>query len=376
MKQANTKVHTGSLDVDLSLASTQPALLGISDTHMSIDPSRPGKQRGHLSLPFAGPHGLSQLRVPVCSIRGQAEGPTVTLLAGIHGDEYEGVMALSRLCREIRAEAVHGCLIMAPALNIAGLATANRCLPQSGEDLDLCFPGQPDGSLGQRLAREIIQHLVRPADLVLDLRSGGGRLRFAPSAVVRNMGVSKARQRTNMGVSNDTDTEAADANTLSEAAMVAFGAPNCVRLPASTGTGCLQASVTALGKACLQTELGGGGGCQSGELSIADIGIRNVLRYMGVLDEQIQLRASRMLEVRDERFFVYATASGLLAPHAAPGSEVWQGDTLASIVDLQQDAAEPSRIHVPRNAVLLAVHHGGPVQAGDLIAILADEVQR
>lgn len=371
MNQASTKLHGSGLDVDLSDTHVfdGPALLGVLDTHMTLDPSLPGKQHGHLVMPYADSTGLKHLRLPVCVIRGNAPGPTVTLLGGVHGDEYEGALTLHRLAQELSADSIHGCLLIVPALNDAGMQTGLRNLPMTGEDLDLCFPGQSGGTVGQRLAREVFERLIRPAELVVDLRSGGQKLQFAASAAVRSMGVPNGGAA-NRGVPNGRGAE------TSEAAMIAFGAPNCVRLPVSPAAGCLQASVEDAGKAYLQSELGGGGGCTREALAVAAVGVRNVLRYMGVLNEEVELRASRMLEVRDASFFVYATADGLLEPHARPGGDVWQGDTLACLVNLQDTANESLRITVPRNAVLLALHHGGPVQAGQLIAILADEVQR
>lgn len=361
MIQTNKKLHTHGLDVDLSDTHVcpGPALLGVLDTHMTLDPSMPGKQHGHLVVPYADKRGLQHLRLPVCSIRGDKPGPTITLIGGVHGDEYEGALTLHRLAQELAPTSVHGCLLIVPALNGRGMATGERTLPLTGEDLDLCFPGHAEGTLGQRLAQAVLERLIQPAELVLDLRSGGQRLQFAASAAVRSMGVRNCR-----------------ADEASEAAMIAFGAPNCVRLPASRGTSCLQAAVLAAGKAYVQSELGGGAGCSRQALEIARVGCYNVLCYMGVLNEEVQLRASRMLEVRDNSFFVHAPVSGLLEPFAQPGGEIWQGDTLACLVDLEQAAMEPHRIAVPRNGVLLALHHGGHVQAGELIAILADEVQR
>lgn len=361
MIQTTTNVPASGLDVDLSDThiSSGPALLGVLDTHMTLDPAMPGKQHGHLVLPYTDHTGLQHLRVPVCSIRGTDSGPTITLIAGVHGDEYEGALTLHRLAQELTPESVHGCLLIVPALNGSAMAEGQRNLPMTGEDLDLCFPGLPDGSLGQRLAHQVFERLIRPAELVLDLRSGGKRLQFAATAAVRSVGVRNC-----------------SGDELSEAAMIAFGAPNSVRLPASAGQNCLQAAVEGAGKGYVQSELGGGGGCSRQALEIARVGCHNVLRFMGVLNDEVQLRASRMLEVRDSSFFVHAPVDGLLEAHAQPGSDVWQGDTLACLVNLEQAAAEPQRIAVPRNSVLLALHHGGQVRAGELVAILADEVQR
>jgi N-alpha-acetyl-L-2,4-diaminobutyrate deacetylase len=359
-----SKSPANGLDLDLSDTheSHAPALLGILDTHMTLDPALPGKQHGHLILPYTDNAGPAQLRVPICSIRGNQAGPTIVLIAGIHGDEYEGPLTLQRMAGELSPESVHGCLLIVPAANGPGLQTGQRCLPAGSVDLDQCFPGKPAGSLGERLAYELFERLIRQADLVVDLRSGGRLLDFIPLAAVRFMGVSLSRRP--------------DQLTVSEAAMIAFGAPNSVRFPASSPGSCFQAAVAAAGKAYVQSELGGGAGCCAETLEVAEIGCFNILCSMGVLKQEVQLRATRMLEVRDSSFYVHAPGHGMLAPQARLGKDVWRGDVLASLVDLENTGTQPDKIVVPRNGILLAMHHGGMVRPGELLAILADEVQR
>ncbi|ASJ76499.1 succinylglutamate desuccinylase/aspartoacylase family protein [Granulosicoccus antarcticus] len=364
MTQPQTPSPTNGLDLDLSDTHEPyaPSLLGAQDTHMTLDPAMPGKQHGHLILPYTNHAGAAQLRVPVCSIRGQQPGPTVVLIAGIHGDEYEGPLTLHRMAQELTAEMVHGCLLIVPAANGPGLKTGRRCLPDGTQDLDQCFPGSATGSLGDRLAYELFERLIRAADLVLDLRSGGQKLQFSPLAAVRFMGVSLHRSQ--------------ERQQASEAAMIAFGAPNSVRFQASRAGSCLQAAVEAAGKAYVQSELGGGAGCSVGTLQVAEIGCLNVLSSMGVLKREVELRATRMLEVPDSSFYVYADRHGMLEPQARLGQEVWQGDVLLRLVELENSGSQAHEVAVPRNSILLALHHGGMVRPGDLLAILADEVQR
>lgn len=363
MIQAHPKIQATPLDLDLSDTHVSPSLglLGSLDTHVTIDPSSPGKQHGHLVLPYTGTQGgFGHLRVPVSSIRGPKPGPTVALLGGVHGDEYEGALTLKRLATEISTAEIHGCLLLIPSLNVLGSALGSRIAPLDGRDLDTCFPGSPSGSISERLAYEIFERMLRPADLILDLRSGGSALNVAPTAAVRFMGVLQR--------------STGDQQQRSEAAMIAFGAPNSVRLPASNSQNCLAATCEAAGKPYVQTELGGSGSCSAETLTVAKTGCLNVLRHMGVLQQEIQLRHSRIMEVRDSSFFVHAEAAGLLEPHARLGHEVWQGDPLASLVDMSDVGSLPKRVEVPRNGVLLAMHKGGPVKPGELLAILADEV--
>jgi len=360
MIQTTNNIQATALDLDLSDTHncTEFNLLGMMDAHMSVNIEFPGKQHGHLVLPVThGNWAQRQLRIPVCIIQGTQPGPTVTFVAGVHGDEYEGTVTLQRMARSLAVDSVSGRLILIPSLNLPGLHLGQRSSPLDGQDLDRCFPGNSTGLTSERLAYEVFERLIRPADLVVDLRSGGSELMFAPTAAVR--------------FSDNQHHQA-----IAEASMIAFGAPNSVRLPASRPNSCLQAAVQAAGKHYIQTELGGGAGVSAETLAIATTGCYNVLRHWGVLHDAYELRASRMLEVRDASFYVYASTSGLMEPKATLGQEVWQGDILADLINPENTGSAPQSIKVPRNGVLLATHRGGSVSCGDLLAILADEVQR
>lgn len=370
MSQSSSHLQAVDLDLGepLPFQASEASLMGLPGTELTVDISQPGKQHGHLILPLSeSPLKDGHLRLPVSVIRGKKAGPTVTLLAGVHGDEFEGPLTVQRLCRELNPENVTGCVILIPSINLAGLERASRCSPHDQRDMDLCFPGEPAGSISERTAYELFMRLIKPADLVVDLRSGGKTLNFAPLVAVRS---ANGRRVSNSA----THTPEHMRQVASEEAMFAFGAPNCVRLPSSTPGSCLQASVDEAGIAYLQTELGGGGACTAENLSIAFVGCNNVLRQQGILSDDIQLRSSRILEVRDSSFYIQATATGMLEFHGKLGANVYLGDPLASVVDMADAGAQPQVIKVPKNSVLLAIRHGGPVKAGDLIAILADEV--
>jgi len=358
---------TENLDVDLSVLDTHKRRVTGSDEHsaasvhrdsqLDVDLHVDGKQHGHLSIPCpTEDSALGHLRIPVCVLK-NGDGPTVTLIAGVHGDEFEGPLALQRLSRELETADISGCLILVPSVNLPAVEAGSRYSPLDGRDLDSCFPGSAYGSVSEHLAFAVFERLIRPADLVLDIRSGGQSLQFAASAAVR-FSADKQRQQT------------------AEDSMVAFGAPNSVRLPNSTDPMTLQHSVDAADIHYVQTELGGGGSSSAETLEIARTGCRNLLIQMGVLNAEIALRASRILEVRGSEHYVHAPVSGLLEPAARLGNEVWHGNALAHIIDPTHTGTAPVLIPVPQNGVLYALRHGGRVNAGDCIAIIADEVAK
>ena len=72
----------------------------------TIDFTAPGKQIGHLAFPkITNTAGWASTFVHIGSIA-NGEGPTVLVLAGNHGDEYEGQVAALRLLQELQPEQV------------------------------------------------------------------------------------------------------------------------------------------------------------------------------------------------------------------------------------------------------------------------------
>ena len=370
MTQKTPKLYPSDLDLDLSTPpeTFESQLPGAQKTHLTVDITQTGKQHGHLILPLSKStvqDGHAML--PVCVIRGSQPGPTVTLMAGVHGDEFEGPLTLQKLTKELTPEMIHGCLILIPCVNIAGIRRSKRRSPYDGKDIDTCFPGKATGSISERVAYELFERLIKPADLLLDLRSGGTTLTFAPLAAIR----SRNGQRVRNAQSADSTEKR---QLLSEAAMTAFGAPFCLRMPASASHSCLQGAAESAGIPYVQAELGGGASATAETLSIAWVGCYNVLRQQGLLKDELELRSSRIFEIRDNSFYVYATSEGILEFHVRLGANVYQGDPLASVISMGNTGSQPNVLNVPKNGALLAIRHAGPVKPGDLVAILADEV--
>ena len=66
-----------------------------------VDFDKDGRQTGFLRLPHSVHRSAyGWIPIPIISIK-NGDGPTILLMAGNHGDEYEGQVALSKLCRAL-----------------------------------------------------------------------------------------------------------------------------------------------------------------------------------------------------------------------------------------------------------------------------------
>jgi predicted deacylase len=112
------------------------------------------------------------------------EGPLVWITACCHGDEVGGIIVIQEVFRALRARPlVRGTLRAFPLMNPIGFDQCSRLLPASGEDLNRSFPGDPAGTLGQRIAHFLFEEISRPAPtLVLDLHNDW--IRSVPYSVI------------------------------------------------------------------------------------------------------------------------------------------------------------------------------------------------
>src|SRR5438874_1253477 len=94
-----------------------------------VDFERDGKQYGDISFAHSVHRSAyGQVMVPVICIR-NGVGPRVLLTAGIHGDEYEGKIALMKLARELEPKQIRGRIIILPAANFPAVMAGTRTSP-------------------------------------------------------------------------------------------------------------------------------------------------------------------------------------------------------------------------------------------------------
>ena len=86
----------------------------MSHIFSEIDFNQNGKQTGFLRLPHSVHRSAyGWIPIPIVMIK-NGEGPTVLLMSGNHGDEYEGQVTICKLVQELEAEDIQGRLIMLP----------------------------------------------------------------------------------------------------------------------------------------------------------------------------------------------------------------------------------------------------------------------
>jgi N-alpha-acetyl-L-2,4-diaminobutyrate deacetylase len=326
-----------------------------------IDFERPGKQQGYLQVPYSyNLGGWAQVMVPITVIA-NGTGPTALVMAGNHGDEYPGQVAILKLCRELQPEQVQGRLILIPALNVPASKAATRLSPLDGKNLNRCFPGRADGSVTEMVAHYLTTVLFPLTDIVIDLHTGGRSVDFYPCAHMHL--VPDREQRRQM-----------------VAGTMAYNTDFAFLYTDIAGTGLLPVEAERQGKIVITTEMGGGEPISAGVHRLSQAGLRNVLTHFRLVPGKVQTRADlglppiRWVQSLDREDYRFAPESGIYETLVDLGKEVEAGQPVGQVHFLERPDREPVAVVAPTAGILLATRGPSLVAQGDCVACIAHDV--
>lgn len=119
-------------------------------------------------------HTHTPVQVPVFVERAEKDGPVLLLMAGMHGDEINGMEVIRRVIRKGWNKPNAGTIICLPVFNIFGYLNVTRELPD-GRDLNRSFPGTKNGSLASQFAYQFMKEIAPNVDLVIDFHTGSAQ---------------------------------------------------------------------------------------------------------------------------------------------------------------------------------------------------------
>jgi hypothetical protein len=171
----------------LSVLST-PILAQVAPVTVGPVTARPGeKASGYLEIPARGDAGT---RVPISVIRGAQSGPTLALIGGTHGSEVAPILALQRVRATVDPAQLKGTLLIVHVANLPSfLARTVYYSPVDGKNLNRVYPGDPNGTVSQRIAHVITTEIIDRADYLVDMHAGDGNESLRPYLYWNKLGV-------------------------------------------------------------------------------------------------------------------------------------------------------------------------------------------
>lgn len=326
--------------------------------HSEIDFAAEGKQQGYIRLPHSvhrSAYGF--LPIPIVQIK-RGDGPRALVMAGVHGDEYEGQLAISKLIQSLEPAEVTGTLILLPMANYPAALAGLRTSPIDDGNLNRLFPGDPNGGPSQMIAHYIEHELMTRVDTVIDLHSGGSSLEHLP--------VSFADP-------GDSDESKAAAVGALKAFGLPYGALYDRRAhPNHTcGAGLRQGAIS------LSAELGGAGTVTPTFQRGADEGLTRLLEFIGCLKSDANAQPSHdrvMIVETGAEELMYAAVDGVFEPLIDLGDHVRAGQTCAMIHTPETPWLKPTPVTATTDGIAVVRRFPARVQRGDCIFQLVREI--
>lgn len=318
-----------------------------------------GKQTGFLRVPHSVHRSAyGWIAVPIAVIA-ENKGPTVLMMAGNHGDEYEGQIALTKLVQELEPTDIRGRVIILTMANSSAAEAGLRTSPIDNGNLNRTFPGDPHGGPTEMIAHYIEHVLMPQTDYMVDLHSGGTSL-FYPPTLLRGMGQNECEAEKLKSLQSAFDLPYAwvfaGGGGRNSTARTALGAAN-------------RNGVTGI-----MTELGGGGGVDREILQLTERGLRRILHSLDMLPgyRPDAERGTRELNVHGS---VYAYETGLFEPFKDIADQIEENETIGQIHHAETPWKSPDPVTSPFAGIVLCKRTLGQVRRGDAVFQIAADLE-
>ena len=256
---------------------------------------------------------LAGFDVPVIELTGSA-GPRLTVVAGVHGCEYAPMAAVRRWTRALAGRELRGSVRAVPVLNLPAFrARSPFVVPDDGKNLNRCFPGDPSGTLADRLAHAAFTQLIEGSDALVDAHAGDMVEALEPFALY------------DAGASEDRARELA----------IAYGLGYVIRQEPGPDRAVGGTTSTAAAEIGIPAIIAEAGGCGLVEPAAVAAHVRGLDRVLAVLGMTGGPAPDGETPVYLERFiWLRAASEGWWEPAVRPGERVTPGQVLGTVSSL------------------------------------------
>ncbi len=287
----------------------------------------------------------NQIRIEAHVFRALAPGPVLLVMAGVHGDEINGVEIVRRCLEAGWFETlVSGSVVAIPLVNIYGFINFSREVPD-GKDVNRAFPGSMKGSLASRVARSLTKKVLPQIDMTVDFHTGGGSLYNYPQ--VR---YSKGHE---------------PSLTLARQ----FSAPVLLAKPPIRKS--FRKVALDLGKPTLVFEGGESLRYDAQAIEKGMAGLRRLLEAQGMLSPAAGAIPARPAREFVRSGWVRAPRAGLFLWHKDSGKAVRKGEVLGVINDPHGNGQEV--VPAPKDGFMIGHNNAAVVNQGDALFHIAYE---
>lgn len=286
----------------------------------------PGTKDRFFFVPFRTFEG-AYLDINVFVARGQRSGPTLCVVAGVHGDELNGTEIARRVRAAVDPAHLSGTLIVVPAVNVLGLRTGNRYMADR-RDLNRSFPGSSKGSVAGIVANALFSEIIRPhCNALIDLHTGSFHRTNVPQIRV----------------------DLANPRALDLARHFGVG----IVLGGAGPRGSLRRETTEVGIPAIIYEAGEPLRFQLEEIERGVDGVHNVMTFLGLMARTGAEPPPTRVYSHSSWARVPVGKGGAFFPSLALGAHVTKGDLLGTV--MLPDTDEVYELRAPRDGEVIGM---------------------
>jgi predicted deacylase len=264
------------------------------------------------------------------------EGPVLALIAGMHGDELNGMEIVRRILDLGLHKVKRGTVVCMPVINVYGFLNYSREVPD-GKDVNRSFPGSKNGSLASRVAYSLMHDVIPFIDCGIDYHTGGAMRSNYPQvrAVLRD----------------DTNLELANA----------FCAPFTIDAPFRPSS--LRKEASRKGKKIIVFE--GGESLRFDPQAIEEglAGTLRLMKHLKMIDDAPEPKEQN--RVIWNTSWIRARHAGLFQPNVQCGQLVHRGEWVGTITDPFGEFRE--EVKASETGYVISLNKRPVINAGDAL---------
>jgi uncharacterized protein len=292
-------------------------------------------------------------RIPVVKIVGTRPGPTLAVIAGVHGAEYAPIIAGQRLLARLKATDIRGTVQLVLVANPPALFKRTIFYsPADWKNLNRVFPGKRDGSYAERTAYMLTTEVIEKCDFLVDLHAGDSNEALLSYAAY------------------DAGADNAELREQSHKMALALNFPRIVRnrnRPKNPEALLyLTNAATHHGKPNVAVESGERGLTDDRYVTPIVEGVENLMRQLGILAGPVAENKSFVYV--DSGASISSEYDGLYFPSKKAGDAVRKGDQLGVITDLYGETL--TTIISPVDGLIMFTLATPPVSKGESIGTI------
>ncbi len=323
----------------------------------AVDFDTPGKRHYQLGFHLDSAWGYSL--VPLTVVRGAAgDAPGVAVIGGTHGNEYEGQVAVKRLCADLEPAAMSGLVVLIPQLSESACRAGTRLSPLDNVNMNRAFPGNAKGTISYRIANFLKTQVFPRVKVVIDIHSGGREAVFPLCTSFHRL------------------PDAAQFAEMAKAARL-FDTPFLFVYSRQMSSGLLTDEAEDDGKIAIGGEFGSGELVSPEGVHHAYEGSLNVMREYGLLPGPVRpsTRKQRLVQAPDLDDYRPCPRDGIWEPLAVPGEDVAKDQLLGRLHDFSDHTAPALEIRAHRAGVLIARYAAAVCPKGLTLFVIGEETE-